>query len=64
VLRDYFFVGLGDGLCAGVAVLAGEATVGCRSLGLTWPITGRCWPKLRMIGTDLELWSCGDRKSV
>jgi hypothetical protein len=45
--------GVGDGQVTGVVVVG----TGFRSFGPTWPMTGMCWPMLRMNGTDLEPWS-------
>jgi hypothetical protein len=56
-------VGLGEGLTLGV----GDGDTfgsGFRSLGPTWPMTGMWEPIDKMIGTALEVWSWGCRKST
>ena len=64
---------LGEGVLDGLGALVGLGVghgvglgdgAGCRSFGPTCPIRGRCWPMLRMIGTEREVCSCGSRKPV
>ena len=65
--EGYYFLGVtlgvGEGDTFGVGDELGDGR-GFRSFGPTWPMSGRCWPKLRMKGTVREECSCGCRKPV